>query len=60
MYSTVKTSHALQHITESGCHATRHIGALHTFGNLTDDFRALTFGMTDDQGSVQGACTCSS
>ena len=30
MYSTVKTGHALQHITVSGCHATCQVGALHT------------------------------
>ncbi len=60
MYSTVKTSLALQHITESGHHATRQTGALHTFDNLMDACRALTFGMTDDQASVTGACACSS
>ncbi len=60
MYSTVKTSLALQHITESGRHATRQTDTLHTVGNLMDACRALIFGMTDDQGGVTGACACSS
>ncbi len=34
MYSTVKTSLALQHITESGRHATRQTDTLHTVGCL--------------------------